>query len=117
MFSPFRAVVHVAPRLTFNFHVGLVCSLSPEQEGPGGVGVCVCMCLCVCVSVRVKLKPVTRMQHVLRQAQFIMDFTILSLRLISCRGLLDRTWCPCRGALMTEALSCFLHNAIWYFAW
>ena len=27
------------------FHVGLVCSLSPEQEGPGGVGVCVCVCV------------------------------------------------------------------------
>lgn len=26
------------------FHVGLVCSLSPEQEGPGGVGACVCTC-------------------------------------------------------------------------
>lgn len=23
------------------FHVGLICSRSPEQEGPGGVGVCV----------------------------------------------------------------------------
>ena len=30
------------------FHVGLVCSLSPEQEGPGGVGVCVCVCVFVC---------------------------------------------------------------------
>lgn len=49
-------MVHVAPWLTFNFHVGLVCSLTPEQEGPGGVVVCACvrvrlhvsLCVCVC---------------------------------------------------------------------
>lgn len=40
--------MHVAPWLTFNFHVGLVCSLTPEQEGPGGVGLCVCVWVCVC---------------------------------------------------------------------
>lgn len=43
----------VAPWLTFNFHVGLVCSLTPEQEGPGGVGVCVCVFACVSVCARV----------------------------------------------------------------
>lgn len=59
--SLFRAVVHVATELTFNFHVGLVCSLSPEQEGPGGVGrVCVCMCVYETLG---RLKLVTHMPY------------------------------------------------------
>lgn len=60
MFSLFRAVVHVATWLTFNFHVGLVCSLSPEQEGPGGVGVCVFLCVCETVG---RLKLVTHIPY------------------------------------------------------
>lgn len=30
------------------FHAGLVCSLSPEQEGPEGVCVCLCACMQDC---------------------------------------------------------------------
>lgn len=75
----FMAVVHKAvtwANVSY-FHVGLVCSLSPEQEGPEGVGVFVSVCFCLCVSVHEtigKLKRDTHVPYFLRNCPVLCDF-------------------------------------------